>query len=137
VALVAIDSFVDRASSQLISILELEACWFESFPFDTQMPLIESDRIVLPAAEPGLAPWRFGGGVELPVRFGKLTLGRFVLVPRRPTSGVAISRSDRATAIALADHVAPVIAAALLDPGSRSRTAPRSIRNREDPKVPR
>jgi hypothetical protein len=104
----------DNASSYLIALLGLVACWFEPFPFDTQMPRIEVGRIVLPAVEPGVAPWSFGGGVELPVRFRGLTLGRFVLVPTRRTTGVVISPSERTEAIACAEAVGSVIAAAML-----------------------
>jgi hypothetical protein len=121
------DAVVDTASSYLISRLGLVACWFESFPFDAQMARIEAGRIVLPAAEPGVAPWAFGGGVELPVRFAGLTLGRFVLVPTGRSSGVIISPSERAEAIAWADAVGHVVAAAILDKatGGPPRAEPR------------
>ena len=107
-------TIVDTTAARLIATLGLQTCWFEAFPFDAQMPRIEEGRIVLPAPEPGVAPWSFGGGVELPVRLRGLTLGRFILVPRVRTAGVALSPAGRREAIALAEHVAPEIAAVVL-----------------------
>ena len=99
---------------RLIALFELRACWFESFPFDVQLPRIEPGRIVLPAEEPGIEPWAGQEGVELPVRHGDFTLGRFVLVPASPTSGVALSSTSRAEAIASAAAVGARIAAAIV-----------------------
>ena len=78
-------------------------------------PRVEPRRIVLPAAEPGLEPWSTDAGVELPIRFGDLTLARFVLVPHVATSGVAFSPKLRARAIEIAARVAPPLAAAWAD----------------------
>lgn len=103
---------------QLTDLLSLRRCWYEPFPFDHQLPRIEPDRIVLPACEPGVAPWRLGEGVELPVRFGNLTLGRFVLLSRTDTCGVAFPGPDRAFAIELATELGEAIAAVLIDQGS-------------------
>ena len=118
------DDVVDATSSRLVSMLGIQTCWFEAFPFDAQMPRIEDGRIELPAPEPGVASWSFGGGIELPVRLAGLTLGRFVLVPLVPTTGVALSPSDRSEARALAERVAPAIAAAMLNETAGGR-APR------------
>jgi len=106
------------ALEQLTDLLSLRSCWYEPFPFDDQLPRIEADRIVLPAAEPGVAPWRRGAGVELPVRFGNITLGRFVLVPRTDTCGVAFPGRDRALAIGLATELGRAIAETLIDQGT-------------------
>lgn len=88
----------------------LRACWFEPFPFDRQMPRIEPGRVVLPAAEPGVAPWSLDAGIELPVRRGGLTIGRFVLVPDTPATGAGFSPNARADAISIAEHVGAVVA---------------------------
>lgn len=101
---------VDTAADALRERFGLLDCWFEPFPFDVQLPRIETGRIVLPATEPGVKPWRHTGGVELPVRLHGLTIGRFILVPVAPTCGVALSPEDRARAIDLADEIAPTIA---------------------------
>jgi hypothetical protein len=104
-------------------MLGLQACWFEPFPFDAQLPRIEDGRILLPATEPGVAPWSYGLGIELPVRFGDLTVGRFVLVPEMPTTGVGFSPACRAEAISMADAVGLEVATALLNEpaGDRAR----------------
>ena len=101
---------VDSTASELAELLSLRDCWFEPFPFDAQFPRIEPGRIVLPATEPGVTPWRTDTAIELPVRLHGLTLGRFVLVVRTPTVGVGLPADRRATAIELANAVAPMIA---------------------------
>ena len=73
-----------------------------------------SGRVILPGTEPGVERWSLDKGVELPVRFTGLTLGRFVLVPAMPTTGVGFSHVDRAEAIAMAERVGQAIAVALL-----------------------
>src|SRR5438445_13609558 len=62
---------------RLIAMFGLRACWFESFPFDVQLPRIEPGRIVLGADEPGTSSWSLDLGVELPVRHCGLTIGRY------------------------------------------------------------
>ena len=91
---------IENAAARLISMFDLCACWYEPFPFDDQLPRIETGRIVLPATEPGVAPWSCDRGVELPVRHDGLTLGRFVLIPCAPTVGVAFSPGARRDALA-------------------------------------
>jgi hypothetical protein len=105
---------VDTVAHELRSMFELRACRFEPFPFDTQLPRIEPGRIVLPAPEPGAAPWQLDAGVELPVRLGNVLLGRFVLVAATPTSGVCFSAARRTDAIRLAERAAPRIARSIL-----------------------
>ena len=92
--------------------LPLLACWFEPFPFDDLLPRIEPGRIVIPAEEPGVTRSQHTVGVELPVRFRGLTLGRFVLIPSATTCGVSLSASTRARAIDLAAEAGAAIAAA-------------------------
>jgi hypothetical protein len=89
----------------------LRACWFESFPFDAQLPRIEPGRIVLPADEPGVASWSGEVAIELPVRHCGLSLGRFVLVPASPTTGVGFSVTARDHAMSMAASVGMRIAA--------------------------
>ena len=113
------DTFVDELSvavaTRLVEMFGLRDCWFEAFPFDAQMPRIEPGRIVLPAAEPGIAPWAYDAGVELPVRYRGLTLGRFVLAPAATTTGVTFAPRDRAAAIAMAERVGAALGSALVD----------------------
>jgi hypothetical protein len=105
---------LDDVSAWLIQLFDLRDCWFEPFPFEVQLPRIEPGRIVLPASEPGVRDWRFGGGIELPVRAHGLTLGRFILLPPEDTCGVALGANDRATAIDVVEAIAPTIADAVL-----------------------
>jgi hypothetical protein len=105
---------VDFVAGELRSMFDLRACWFEPFPFDVQLPRIEAGRVVLPGAEPGVAPWCLDAGVELPVRLGDLTIGRFVLLGWEPTSGIRFPLSLRVAAADLAERVAPAVVAGLL-----------------------
>jgi hypothetical protein len=85
--------------------MSLRACWFEPWPYDCELPVIEGRRIVLPADEPGVAPFSTrspDNGVALPVRSATLELGRFVLLSRTPTVGVAWTPEARARARELA-----------------------------------
>jgi hypothetical protein len=108
------EPLVEATASRLVAMFGLRSCSFEPFPFDRQLPRIEPGRVILPGTEPGVERWSCDKGVELPVRFTGLTLGRFVLVPAMPTTGVGFSHVDRAEAIAMAESVGQVIAAALL-----------------------
>ncbi len=99
---------------RLIAMFRLHSCWFESFPFDVQLPRIEPGRIVLPADEPGVASWSGEAGIELPVRHGGLTLGRFVLVPVSPTTGVGFSVTARDEAMSISASVGARIASAVV-----------------------
>ena len=114
------EALVAEAANRITRALGLTTCVFEAFPFDEQLPRVEADRIVLPATEPGVEPWSSNAGIELPVRFRGLTLGRFVLVPATPTVGVALAPRARSEAIAIAAELGAPIAAALLA-GDRQR----------------
>jgi hypothetical protein len=118
----AIEAIVDVIATRLVAMFGLRACWFEPFPFDAQLPRIEPGRIVLPGDEPGVETWSHGTGVELPVRHGDLTMGRFVLIPEVATTGVIFSPTTRAEAIATANRVGALIAAAMIAEGSGRRT---------------
>lgn len=111
-------------AERLIAMLGLLWCRFEPFPFDGQRPRIEPGRIVLPAAEPGIAEWRGEPGVELPVHYRGLMLGRFLLVPATTTTGVGFAPGDRAVAIAMAAHVGEFAAAAMCEVSTHHRRRP-------------
>ena len=110
------DAAIARTAGRLMTMFDLRDCRFEPFPFDGQLPRIELGRIVVPAAEPGLEPWSLDGGIELPIRFRDLTVGRFVLSPRNRTTGVALSPSLRREAITRAADVGEIVAARLMQP---------------------
>ena len=103
----------ETVAARLVAMFELRACWYEPFPYDAQLPRLEPGRVVLPAKEPGVEPWVLGAGIELPVRLGDLTLGRFVLLPAGDTCGVSLAPAGRARALRMAERAAPAIADAL------------------------
>jgi hypothetical protein len=119
----ATEALLHATATRLVATLGLCACRFEPFPFDALLPRVESGRVVIPADEPGVAPWSGDPGVELPVRHGDLTVGRFVLVPGTPTAGVAFSPSARDDAIAMVSGLGAVVAAAMLADGAAPITA--------------
>jgi len=102
---------IDDVRERIMAELPLLACWFEPFPFDDLLPRIEPGRVAIPAEEPGVARRRHTVGIELPVRFRGLTLGRFVLIPSATTCGVSLSASARSRAIDLAAGVGVALAA--------------------------
>jgi len=115
-----VEDLLDDTADTIATLLDLRACWFEPFPFDTLLPRIEQGRIVIPAPEPGVAPC-CGLGVELPVRANGLTLGRYVLIPAVPSTGVIFAPTARNQATALAARSATLVAAALIDADSSRR----------------
>jgi hypothetical protein len=119
------DETLETLATEISYRLDLSACCYEPFPFDSLLPRIEADRIVLPADEPGVrsyADWHPGLGLELPVRSGALTLGRFVLRPRDPTCGVSIPLSSRTCALAIAELAADAIVRVLTVANAAPRT---------------
>ena len=91
-------------ADHLTQLLALADCWFEPWPYDRQLPTIARGRVILPADEPGTigyAQWSTADGVGLPVIRGGLEIGRFVLLSRIPTVGIAWSPELRARALAL------------------------------------
>ena len=104
---------LDDLAARITARLGLRACWFEPFPFERLLPRLERDRVVIPAREPVLLSCderQATAGLELPVRYRGLKLGRFVLVTARPTCGVAISSSARSEAISIADRAGEQLA---------------------------
>ncbi len=130
----ATESILCAAATWLVAKFGLCACRFEPFPFDVHLPRIEPGRVVLPAAEPGVAVWSGEPGVELPVRHFGLPVGRFVLVTQSSTTGVGFSPSDRAEAISMMVGVGRVIAAAML--ADRSDAGPGAIARPPDGDAP-
>ena len=105
----------------LCGLLDLRGSWFEPWPFERQLPRLEPGRVVLPPDEPGsrsYGTWRPDDGIELPVRFGDLVLGRFVLVPAVHTVGVVLDPSARQRAIELAAAYGRVLAHQYLSEGA-------------------
>jgi hypothetical protein len=87
---------------RLIELLGLADCWFEAWPYERQLPTITRGRVILPADEPGTlgySEWSTVDGVGLPVMSGGLEVGRFVLLSRLPTVGIAWSPELRGYAL--------------------------------------
>ena len=102
---------VMATQAELTDLLRLEECRFEAPPFDTTFDVLERTGVV-PSRE---HRWYHGGfelprdGVELRVLGRGHVLGRFVLTPT-PDTGVSLE--ERVVAVALADQVGAVLAAA-------------------------
>jgi len=125
---VPVEDRLCNAALEMTVMLDLRGCWFEPFPFDRQLPRIEQGRIVLPPAEPGIAPWS-DAGVELPVVANGLTVGRFVLEPSVGSVGAVFSPTVRERAVAMADDLAPSVAVAVIRGDADRLRTPRPVRN--------
>jgi hypothetical protein len=116
--ILATDVAVDAARAALGARLDLAQCWFEQWPFDALLPRLERGRIVLPADVVGArsyAAWRAEDGIEVPVRIQELQVGRFVLVARAATAGVALPATSRDRALDIAEGCASALAARLTE----------------------
>jgi hypothetical protein len=101
-----------RAMDELTTLLRLHACRYESWPFDRALPRVNPDCVAFPPAEPGAGrpdTWLPSDGTELAVTALDLPLGRFVLIPRRFTTGVAFTPRSRERALAIATECAEVL----------------------------
>ena len=97
---------VERVRKELVPLLHLRGCRYESGSTSQPMVRIEHDgRVVL-----GGRTWAVdqlglpGPEVELLVQIQGRTLGRFVLTP---TPGAPVSQERRVVAVAIADQVGP------------------------------
>jgi K+-sensing histidine kinase KdpD len=98
------DQVIERATAELVDLLHLRDCRFESQPSARPVPRIERDGRVKVAG----ALWEVhrlglpGPESELVVSARGRTMGRFVL---KPTPGQAVSLQRRVVAVAIADQV--------------------------------
>jgi Domain of unknown function (DUF4118) len=104
----AADDVILAVTAELTDTLHLQNCWFERAPYRGTFDAIE---VTGSLATKEYRYTRDGfelsrEGVEIPVRSGDHSIGRFVLIP---TPGVGISRDDRLIALALADQVGIVL----------------------------
>ncbi|HEV3364079.1 MAG TPA: DUF4118 domain-containing protein [Acidimicrobiia bacterium] len=104
--------FLSLAEQELAGLLTLRDCRFEPWSSREERPRIERnghvDTRVWRVAPGGLFELP-AGEVDLPVRGRGSELGRFVL---RPTPGVGVTLEQRVVAVAIADQVGAVLAAA-------------------------
>jgi hypothetical protein len=111
-SLVSPPATVEATRLQLCAALDLVTCAFEAWPFDALLPRIERGRVVIPADEIGARSYRLWApedGIELPVRIYGVQIGRFVLVPRVATSGIALPVADRERALDIAEACAAAL----------------------------
>jgi K+-sensing histidine kinase KdpD len=98
------DEVIERARAELVELLNLRDCRYESTPAARPVPRIERDGRVKVAG----ALWEVhrlglpGPESELVVSGRGRTMGRFVL---KPTPGLAVSLQRRVVAVAIADQV--------------------------------
>lgn len=100
------DDVVLAVEAELIGLLALRDCFFESPPFATELPQIEPSGWIAGTRRHVFVRRGFAlpaDGVAIPIRGGDQLLGRLVLVP---DPDVAISIQARAAAVALADQLA-------------------------------
>jgi hypothetical protein len=104
---------------EVVELLGARSARFERPPFTTALPRVGHDRVTIPAHGgrygPPMGP---PNEVELPVWGGGREMGRLVIVLAEDASALpTIPASDRALAVALADQLGAVIAAARGGPG--------------------
>ena len=95
---------VERVRNELITLLHLRACRYESGSADQPMRQLEHDgRVFLEGRVWAVDRMGLPGPeIELPVQIQGRTLGRFVMTP---TPGYEISYERRVVAVAIADQV--------------------------------
>lgn len=106
-----VDELVSDVCAELVRLLTLERCEFETAPYGPPMPRLErngvvvSDRYRLVAGEFALPE----EGVELPVMGRGRQVGRLVMYPR---ADAGASLEERMVAVALSDQLGAALAAA-------------------------
>jgi hypothetical protein len=105
-----VDDLVVEVKAELVRLLTLERCDFETAPYGPPLPRLErngavvSDRYRLVAGEFALPE----EGVELPILGRGRQLGRLILHPR-PDAGASLE--ERMVAVALSDQLGAAMAA--------------------------
>jgi Domain of unknown function (DUF4118) len=106
----ASDAVLATVHDELVELLSLVECRYETAPFTTSLPRIQRTG----AVEGTHRRW-IGGeftlpgfGAEIPVEARGRTFGRFVLIP---DCSVGVSINERAVAVALVDQLGAVLAA--------------------------
>jgi K+-sensing histidine kinase KdpD len=104
---------VDIVERELVELLGARGARFERPPYRTTLPRLAHGAVHIPGdAEAAGRPFGPRTELELPVWGGAREVGRMVLVLARPSDGVEIPSDDRALAVALADQLGAVLAAA-------------------------
>jgi hypothetical protein len=104
---------VDIVERELVALVGARRARFERPPYSSTLPRLAHGAVTVPGyEEAGGQPFGPHHELELPVWGGGHEVGRVVLELPRPTSGLEISADDRALAVALADQLGAVLAAA-------------------------
>jgi hypothetical protein len=104
---------IDVVRRELVDLLGASSARFERVPFRSALPRLGHDRVSIPADdERRELPIGPRNEVEVPVWGRGRSLGRIVLVFDAAATGVAIPPDDRVVAVALADQLGAVLAAA-------------------------
>ena len=100
------EALIERLELELVQLLDLRSATFEWGAGDDPMPRITGGGIILPPGTPPLDRQRPETWVvELPVCAVDGQLGRFVLQPDHPTSGVDLPPGRRDLALTWADQL--------------------------------
>jgi hypothetical protein len=109
-------------ADDLTAVLAASKTRFEPWPYDRELPVVHKGGVTLPADEPGalgFKAWSASDGIALPVSSpAGLELGRFVVVPRTPTVGLAWKSKARARALDIAQRYGATLADHLRAEGS-------------------
>ena len=98
---------VERLELELTQLLDLESATYLPGERDAPMPRITTLGLVIPPGTPPLDDARpETWAIEIPVAVVDWHLGRFVLRPKRPTSGVDVPIGRRDLALTWADQLA-------------------------------
>jgi hypothetical protein len=100
------EALVERLELELTQLLDLESAAYLPGEGDAPIPRITTLGVVIPPGTPPLEAARpETWAVEIPVAVVDRQLGRFVLEPKRPTSGIDLPIGRRDLALTWADQL--------------------------------
>lgn len=103
---------VSIVEAELVTLIGARGARFERPPFRTSLPRLGHGVVTIGDEGNGESPPGPSNEVELPVWGGGREIGRLVLVMPEDSLGLSIPADDRALAVALADQLGAVLAAA-------------------------
>jgi hypothetical protein len=100
------EALVERLELDLVQLLDLDSAEYQPGADQRTMPRITDSGVVIPPGTPALDPLRpETWTVELPVSVVDRQIGRFVLHPKHPSSGVDMPPGRRDLALTWADQL--------------------------------
>ena len=104
---------IDLVQRELCDLLGARGARFEVPPFATRLPQLGHGSLLMPSRDVGNhAPNGPRNEVEVPVWGAGRAVGRLVVVLPTSSTGIEIAAGDRAFAVAVADQLGAVLAAA-------------------------